>query len=155
MYAIGVPYSSIFLAALVARADFSIHKFEKTMKKLPSTAPCFAKIWTSQPACERARPAAVWFVLLQVLFTMAKSLAQCPEPFNILANPDFEQYTCVAVPPNTTVDGAFNNGCAVQWQAANQTPSICSGTPQSGQLYACLGYSEPPSVVKANNGEDA
>ena len=78
------------------------------------------------------------FIALLMLFFSGEAAAQCPQPVNILQNPDFENYgpPCV-VPPNLTVDAAFNQGCVQGWQAANQTPSICTTNPASGLLSAC------------------
>lgn len=84
------------------------------------------------------------FILLATLLFSGVAAAQCPQPVNILQNPDFENYgpPCI-VPPNTTVEAAFNQGCVQGWQAANQTPSICTTNPASGLLSACLGFAPP------------
>jgi|GEM_PF-2589307 len=84
------------------------------------------------------------FIALLVLLFSGVAAAQCPQPVNILQNPDFENYgpPCVT-PPDVTVDAAFNQGCVQSWQAANQTPSICTANPASGLLSACLGFAPP------------
>ena len=82
-------------------------------------------------------------LFLSLLLSLGDLWAQCPQPLNILVNPDFENFanTCTITPP--VIDGAFNNGCVQGWQSANQTPSICTENPANGLLYACLGWSSP------------
>jgi hypothetical protein len=94
-------------------------------------------------------------------------LAQCPQPLNILTNPDFEEYglPCDPIPFNPAIqlngvsDGAFNRGCVNGWQAANQSPSICAPNAANGVNTACLGFSTTYSEAIFQNlvicqGED-
>lgn len=63
----------------------------------------------------------------------------------MVLNPSFEVVGApcsTPIPPNITLNAAFNDGCVPAWYAANGTPSICTGpngNPPDGNQVACLG----------------
>lgn len=89
------------------------------------------------------KDALLWCFSLLLLLGTGNLWAQCPQPLNILLNPDFENITAPCLPlPNGPSNGAFNRGCVTDWAAANTTPSICGSSPVApahGDRYACLG----------------
>ncbi|MBK8832244.1 MAG: gliding motility-associated C-terminal domain-containing protein [Saprospiraceae bacterium] len=80
-----------------------------------------------------------WILVLAMLISYLPLSSQCDE--NHLINPGFETVgpPCGTVPPGGLINGSFNQGCMIGWEAAWGTPSVCSNNPSEGDYYACLG----------------